>query len=148
MTESDIALTAKFVLRPPVWMPRSNHAGHLIATAELFDSSYISIPGVTIQLEVKAPVIVDSCLYLFSIMRHRAKQRRPIFQLEVAPCSKRTHNGIPPIYGPHLHKGDSEPVPIVHPEVRCGNWAGSLEWFLEQAHIELFSMEDPENVQL
>ncbi len=119
-----------------------------MAVADLLDSSFTTIPGYTIQLEVKAPVIVDSCLYLFSVMRHRAKVRRPVFQLEVAPEGKRTHNGTPPIYGPHLHCGDAEPTPIQHPNVHCGSWASSLEWFLEQARIEPFLMDDPEDVRL
>jgi hypothetical protein len=120
----------------------------MVAVADLLDSSYVTIPGYTIQLEIKAPVIVDSCLYLFSIMRHQAKIRRPIFQLEVAPEGKRTHNGELPIYGPHLHCGEMQPIPVQHPNVHCGSWAGSLKWFLEQARIESFPMEDPEDVQL
>jgi len=81
-------------------------------------------------------------------MQLQAKKRTRIFQLEVTPNTKRTHNGTPPIYGPHLHCGDLDPVAIEHPAVRCGSWDGSLKWFLEQARIEPFIMENPENVQL
>lgn len=148
MNKPEIIIIPKSVLRPPTWAPRSNHAGHLIATANLMDASFATIPGVTLQLEIKAPVIVDSCLYLFSIMRHAAKRRWPIFQLEVAPSEKRTHNGSPPLYGPHLHCEDAEPVSVLDPNVHCGDWAGSLKWFLEQTNIASFSMEDPEHVEL
>lgn len=144
----EIILIPKTVLRPPSWAPRNNHAGHIVAVADLLDASYTTIPGYTIQLEVKAPIIVNSCLYLFSVMRHQARMRRPVFQLEVAPDRKRTHNGTPPIYGPHLHCGDADPVPVQCPDVHCGSWAGSLKWFLEQARIEPFPMDDPENVRL
>lgn len=144
----EILLVPKSVLQRPVWVQRSNHAGHIVAVTSLLDAAYVTIPGYTIQLEVKSPVIVDSCLYLFSVMRHHAKTRRPVFQLEVAPEDKRTHNGTPPIYGPHLHCEGTEPEPVRHPEVHCGSWAGSLKWFLEQARIELFSMDDPEDVRL
>lgn len=147
-TLPEIVLVPKSVLRPPIWVSRNNHVGHMVAVSDLLDASYTTIPGYTIQMEIKAPVIVSSCLYLFSIMRHQAKIRRPVFQLEVAPNDKRTHNGTPPIYGPHLHCGDEEPEPVQHPDVHCGDWAGSLKWFLEQARIEPFSMDDPEDVRL
>lgn len=148
MNRPQIAIIPKSVLRPPVWVPRSNHAGHLIAAVNLLDSSFATIPGTTLQLEIKAPIIVDSCFYLFSIMQHADKRRWPVFQLEVAPDHKRTHNGSPSIYGPHLHCGDDAPIPVRDQKVHCGDWTGSLEWFLEQANIAPFSMDDPENVRL
>lgn len=148
MNKPEIVIIPKSVIQSPAWSPRSNHAGHLVATANLLDSSFVTIPGVTLQLEIKAPVIVESCFYLFSIMRHAAKRRWPVFQLEVAPEGKRTHNGIPPIYGPHLHCGDDEPIKVLDQNVRCGNWSDSLKWFLEQANIASFSMDDPEHVEL
>lgn len=153
MTDLEAIARPKLTLRSPIWTPRSNHAGHLIATADLIDDSFATIPGLTVQFEVKAPVVVDSCLYLFSIMRLRSNsprspQRRPILQLEVAPYAKRTHNGTPPIYGPHLHVADDEPVAVDVAAVHCGGWSTSLQWFLQRANIQPFALEDPEHVQL
>lgn len=85
MTKPEILLISKSVLRSPSGVPRSNHAGHIVATADLLDQSFVTIPGITVQLEVKSPVAVDSCLYLFSIMQLQAKKRTCLFQLEVAP---------------------------------------------------------------
>ena len=36
--------------------PRSNHAGHLVGVAELVDVQGITMPGYTLQIEIKAPV--------------------------------------------------------------------------------------------
>lgn len=66
----------KSVIRWSGLKPRHNHAGHLIGVAELVDSSGITMPGMTLQIEVKAPVDCERCLYLFSIMRLKNRQRR------------------------------------------------------------------------
>lgn len=122
---------------------RSNHAGHLLGVAELVDAQGITLPGYTLQIEVKAPVDTARCLYLFSIMRLRHKQRLRVYQLEVAPRSKRTHNGASTIHGPHEHIDDSEPTPVADSSVDCDDWPGSLKWFFSRSGILPFDIQDP-----
>lgn len=128
---------------------RNNHAGHLIGVSDLIDQSGITLPGYTLQIEVKAPIVADRCLYLFGILRMRGAKRRLVYQLEVAPRNKRTHNGAQPIYGPHEHIGNTKVVAVNHPDVDCSNWHGSLRWFFTRTNIAAFEIEDPNrNVEL
>lgn len=125
------------------WERRSNHAGHVISTAELFELDGTTIPGVTVQFEVKAPVVALSCLFLLSVMQLTGRDRRRIFQLEVCPPSKRSHNGPIPLYGPHEHVGNLDPSPVTTPDVNCENWSGSTNWFLLRTGIAPFPIQSP-----
>ena len=140
--------TPKSAIRWTSLTQRTNHAGHLIGVAELVDAQGITLPGLTLQIEVKAPIDCDRCLYLFSIMRLKNRQRRRAYQLEVAPLGKRTHNGTTAIHGPHEHIEENEPIAIDHPDVRCDNWAGALAWFFKRTHITPFDILDPNHVAL
>lgn len=133
----------KQALRWSGFKPRGNHVGHLVGVAELVDAQGITIPGHTLQIEIKAPVDTARCLFLFSIMRLHQKQRLRTYQLEVAPRSKRTHNGAVPIYGPHEHTGEEDPTPITDSSVDCENWAGALQWFFNRVSVQPFDIEDP-----
>jgi len=127
---------------------RSNHAGHLLGVAELVDGNGITLPGITLQIEVKAPAETDRCLYQFSIMQLRHRKRHRLYQLEVAPRSKRTHNGINPIHGPHEHLGDDDPAVVTDETVKCDNWTGALHWFFLRTSIVPFEVKDPNHVEL
>lgn len=122
---------------------RYNHAGHVVGVAELVDVQGITLPGYTLQIEVKAPIDVGRCLYLFSIMHLVQRQRVRVYQLEVAPQNKRTHNGLTTIYGPHEHTDSNEPTPVVNPNVNCDNWAGSMHWFFNRVSVIPFEIENP-----
>ncbi|OYQ41069.1 hypothetical protein CHU94_08130 [Rhodoferax sp. TH121] len=100
------------------------------------------------QIEVKAPADVERCLYLFSIFQLRNKKRVRAYQLEVAPRSKRTHNGLTTIYGPHEHHWEDEPLPVTAEEVKCDNWSGALSWFFLRTSITPFEIKDPNHVEL
>lgn len=133
----------KTAVRWTGWQPRVNHAGHLVGTAELLDGNGITIPGLTVQIEIKSPVVVVSCLYLFSIMQLKGRERRRVYQLEVTPQGKRTHNGPTPLYGPHEHVGVLEPVSIQHPSVNCDDWDGCMSWFFTRTSIVPFDPLNP-----
>lgn len=135
--------TPKTALKWSGWQTRGNHAGHLLGVAEMVDASGITMPGLTVQFEIKAPVVAVSCLYLFSIMRLSGRERKPIYQLEVTPKQKRRHNGQIPIYGPHEHVGKSEPVAVDHPSVNCDSWGGCLRWFFTRVSLIPFDVSDP-----
>ena len=115
----------------------------LLDVAELVDASGVTLPGYTLQIEVKAPIEAERCLFLFSIMRLHLKRRHRVYQLEVAPRDKRTHNGATVIFGPHEHVMEAEPVAVADLEVGCHNWQGSLRWFFARTSIVPFDIEDP-----
>jgi hypothetical protein len=122
---------------------RDNHVGHLIGSAILVDQQEITIPGVTIEIEVKAPIVTSRCLLLFTL-RHREGKRRPrVYQLEVVPGDKRSHNGEVSLYGPHEHFLELGAVSIQSPEVHCDNWEGCFDWFLKRINIAHFEVERP-----
>ena len=125
------------------WRPRSNHAGHLLGVATLLDENAVTLPGLTLQLEIKAPAVAVSCFYLFSIMRMVQRVRKPAYQLEVTPSTKRSHNGLVPLYGPHEHAGDQEPVGVNQPSVNCDDWEGCLAWFFNRTCIVPFDLPNP-----
>lgn len=136
--------TPKLAIRWSGFKPRHNHAGHLFGVAELTDASGVTIPGLTLQIEIKAPIETQRCLYLFSLMQLVQKKRVRTYQLEVAPETKRTHNGPVPLYGPHEHTGDDdEPAPVASQDVSCDNWHGSLLWFFNRVSVTPFLIENP-----
>ncbi len=134
----------KIVLNWSGLAPRSNHIGHLVGVGELADADTgITIPGLTLQVEVKAPRDVARCLFLFTIFQLRIGVRHRVYQLEVSPASKRTHNGdAGAVYGPHEHV-DEDVTAVHHDDINCENWMGSLQWFYERTSIAPFDIPDP-----
>ena len=102
------------------WSERDNHMGLLLASAQPEDETGAILPGMTLQLIVKRPVVVDRCLYEFGLFQLEQGVRRRVYQLNVSPANKRSHNGpLGPIYGPHEHVGN-QVQPITDPDVACG----------------------------
>lgn len=125
------------------FIPRTNHAGHIIGTAQLLDDSGIFIPGITMEIELKSAIVTDQCLIQLSLRQSIAKHRKVVYQLEIAPNNKRSHNGVLPIFGPHEHIGDREPSAVMVPGVECQSWDISLKWFYERANITYYKIESP-----
>lgn len=118
------------------WTPRVNHAGHVVWFAEVFDQEDITIPGVTVALEVKEAAPVDSCLHQLTLFLRRGQAKRRVYQLEVVPAQKRSHNGPEgSIYGPHEHVGECVTTPVEGGLVGCENWKASLELFSRRAGV-------------
>lgn len=110
----------KFCAGEIEWVERTNHAGRLISTSVLEDDTGATIPGLTMQLEIKRPVVVDRCLYEFGLFLLEKGVRRRVYQLNVTPANKLSHNGVTgPIYGPHEHIGD-EAVALQQSDIECG----------------------------
>jgi hypothetical protein len=120
---------------------RNNHVGSVIGSAQLSDMNNIFLPGITLEIEVKAPIVTARCLLLFTLMRRQGLARRRVVQLEVCPTDKRSHNGITTIYGPHFHIGDDEPTAVSENGVNCEDWDGSLGWFLNRVNVYPFAIE-------
>ena len=123
--------------------PKDNHRGLLVGTAILFDAAEISIPGMTLQIELRAGTVVDDCLITFSIFQRIGLVRHRAYQLEICPIDKLSHNGEESIYGPHEHMPNGEVRAVRETGVDCSNWQGTLAWFLSRTNIEFFNLEQP-----
>ena len=97
------------------------------------------------QLEVKESVADVRCLFLFSLMQlEPGRGRRRVYQLEVAPSDKRTHNGVTVIHGPHEHiDGQDEPTAIDDPALNCDSWDACLLWFFVRTSITPQEIPNP-----
>ena len=103
-----------------VWSNRDNHVGLLLALAQPEDESGAILPGLTLQLEIKRPIVVDRCLYEFGLFLLEHGVRRRAYQLNVSPADKRSHNGkVGAMYKPHEHVGN-QVLPIDDPDIACG----------------------------
>lgn len=124
------------------WVDRKNHQGSKICASILVDSAGVTLPGLTVVLEVRSPVVAQSCLYLFTLMQLSHGKKRRVYQLEVVPPTKRSHNGeAGAIYGPHEHVGPTdEPTSVTDPAVSCADWQACLAWFLRRCNL---STSDP-----
>lgn len=118
------------------WKPRLNHAGHQFISCQFEDEDGALIPSLTLLIEIKAPVVVDRCLYLFTVLSFQRGARHRAYQLEVAPQTRRTHNSITEtIYGPHEHIG-TECVRAAQ-GVCCGEFEGAFVFFAQKCAITL-----------
>jgi len=134
---------SKFVRNWTGLSPRSNHAGHLIGSAQLSDESGTFLNGITLDIEIKAPVVTAECLFQFTLRQRIGKMRCRLYQLEVCPGQKRSHNGNPILYGPHEHYGDIEAYAVSDSGVNCSDWDASLRWFLSRINVEYFEIVKP-----
>jgi hypothetical protein len=64
------------------WSERDNHVGLLLASAQPEDETGAILPGLTLQFEIKRPIVVDRCLYEFGLFLLEHGVRRWVYQLE------------------------------------------------------------------
>lgn len=134
----------KVIYGKTVFVPRQNHMGHVICILQLQNTSGVLIPALTIQVEVKAPVVSTRCYYTFTLVRRIGHERIRVYQLEVVPQNKISHRGNPDIAGPHEHFGDeAEPTKIMDAGVNCDEWAACLAWFERRINLHPFDLASP-----
>lgn len=124
-----------------VWQKRTNHAGHLVATARVEDVDGAILPGLIVELECKAALTLDRCLFLFTLFtqRHGAKLRS--YQLEITPPDKLTHNEPGNIiHGTHEHWGNKA---IALPGFGCDDYSRGFAHFCQQINLTAVQLELP-----
>lgn len=127
--------TPKFCDAALVWEERVNHSGHLLALGTLEDATGALLPGLTLQLEVKRPIVADRCLYELGLFLLENGVRRRVYQLNVCPPDKRSHNGVAgPLHGPHEHVGH-EAAAVADPAVRCGALGVAFDFFCRRVNL-------------
>lgn len=127
--------TPKFCGASLVWSERENHRGVLQATAQPEDDTGAILPGLTLQLEIKQPIVVDRCQYEFGLFQLEHRMRRRVYQLNVSPIDKRSHNAPDAaLYGPHEHVGDRVAA-VADPGIVCGQLAVAFAHFCRRINL-------------
>ncbi|WP_141440117.1 hypothetical protein [Vreelandella titanicae] len=114
---------------------KTNNRAFQVISFRPEDEMGITLPGVTIEICLRTPLVIDECKYTFTIFRLKGQKRERIYQLEVVPSEKKSHNGPPKTYGPHVHIGDS--VQEVNIDLCCEDYQDWLAWFCEQVNLTL-----------
>lgn len=127
-----------------VWAPRSNHISHQHCAQVLFDSAGVTIPGLTVALEIRSPIVTAECLYLFTIFKlERGGGKRRAYQLEVCPAAKMSHrDATQTIYGPHEHFSETA-YAVAERSVACKDWQACYTWFMKRCNLVLPSTLPP-----
>jgi len=98
----------KFCAAALHFQQKPNQGNLLIATCALEDDTGATLPGLTLQLEIRRPLIVDRWQFEFGLFLLQDGHRKRVYQLHSSPSDKRSHNAKDgPLYGPHEHIGDS-----------------------------------------
>lgn len=139
MTTSDdmVIAMAKFYDGEMSYTPKASNKAFQVITFRPEDELGITIPGVTIEICLRTPQVVHDCKYTFTIFRLKGQRKERIYQLEVVPAKKKSHNGPPKIYGPHVHILDA--VSSVGLDLCCEDYQDWLAWFCAQVNLSLNS---------
>lgn len=124
-----------------VWQKRNNHVGHIIASARVEDTDGAMLPGLIVELEYKAALTLNRCLFLFTLFtqRHGAKLRA--YQLEITPPDKLTHNEPGNIiHGTHEHWGNKT---IALSGFGCDDYSRGFEHFCKEINLTAVQLELP-----
>ncbi|HDR8933001.1 hypothetical protein [Burkholderia vietnamiensis] len=118
--EAEPLIAIKKVLHGDIELKaRKNHAGYLLAMLRPEDELGATLPGMTIELETKAALLVDACRTTATLFVLRQGVKWRVHQIEVQPSHKRSHNSPSgPLYGPHEHRGDAT-LPLEDVTLSC-----------------------------
>lgn len=98
----------------------------------------LPIPGVTVEIHWRIGQTADRCKYLFTLFKLRNQKKQRVYQLEVVPRDKRSHNGVPRIYGPHEHFGEGDQtVYAVTNGLTCKDYKDWLSLFCQRINLKL-----------
>ncbi|MDP2760404.1 MAG: hypothetical protein Q8O64_08395 [Sideroxyarcus sp.] len=123
------------------WTKRDNHVGHLVASARVEDADGAILPSLIVEVEIKAAISFDRCLFLFTlfIQKHGAKLRA--YQVEIAPQNKHTHIETGNIIrGAHEHWGDKVIALI---GFGCDDYSRGFAHFCQQINLTAIQLELP-----
>ena len=89
MNTSDVSaliLPEKFAAQWTGFQKRQNHVGHIIGVAQLTDVAGVFFPSLTVEIEVKAGIVTNECLFQFSLRQRVQKMRMVVYQLVGLPA--------------------------------------------------------------
>jgi hypothetical protein len=119
-----------------VWSERDNHVGLLLASAQPEDETGAILPGLTLQFEIKRPIVVDRYLYEFGLFLLEHGVRRRVYQLNVSPADKRSHNNpLGPIYGSHEHVGN-QVFSVEDPDIASGRPEVAFAYYCRRINLD------------
>lgn len=118
---------------------KATHSAFKVIYFRPLDEDRVSIPGLSIEITIRTGLVVDRCKYTFTLFMLSQRKKHRVYQLEVVPADKRSHNGPPRIYGPHEHYGDSGDVRPVQNSLCCSDYKEWLNLFCQRINLRLSS---------
>lgn len=127
----DLISLPKLLVGELIWDEDPTHSRYVTARFVVADDTGATIPGVTVEFLFRPGVVATDCKFAFTLFAQRAHRRCRVYQIEVVPPERRSHNGPSGcIYGPHQHFGERA-------EVLGGTGLGCLDheaWMREFLH--------------
>lgn len=97
----------KILLGEMNWQDDPTQSSYLMSQFLVADESGITIPSLTVEFDFRRGIVVHDCKFTFTLFAHRGNQRRRVYQIEVMPKERRSHQRKDvQLYGPHQHFGD------------------------------------------
>jgi hypothetical protein len=115
---------------------KDNNLAFKVLAFRPVDEEGLTIPGVTVEIHLRVGLTADRCKYTFTLFHLSKQKKRRIYQLEIVPRSKRSHNGPPRLYGPHEHFGDTDIRPV-QSDLDCTDYIAWLDLFCNRINLAL-----------
>lgn len=120
-----------------VFGPKETNSLFKVAAFRPQDELGAAIPGITVDITIRLGVVADRCKYTFTLFQLHNQKKKRVYQLEVVPRDKRSHNGPPRIYGPHEHYGEEGDVRPIQNELCCTDYKLWLDFFCRRINLTL-----------
>lgn len=131
-----IIAIAKHSVQPLLWATKQNQSNILLCSLQPMDVTGSYMSGLSIALEIRKAALVDRCCWEFGLFKLHGRVNARVYQLNVTPADKQSHNGtLGAIYGPHEHHG-SEVTPLTRPPLDCAGIEAAFEYFCQKINLQ------------
>jgi hypothetical protein len=140
LTEEEVASAlalSKTMIGDLDWNEKPSNSAFLEATSLLFDDTGATVPGLTVELRVRAGIYPEDCRFDFSLFQVKGSRRMRAYQINVRPVNKPSHtepNGEI-WYGSHHHFGERAEI-ILDTGLGCDHHEKWFKLFLKNANIK------------
>ena len=141
LTEAEIGevlAMEKFMVSNLVWAEKPNNTNFLHAQSLLANADGVVLQGLSVHLCVRVGRFAPDCLWDFGLFRFKGGKQLRLYQINVAPADKVTHNAREGAwYGPHQHFGASRVEKLDgNPPAPCVSHEAWFKEFLVRAKIQ------------
>lgn len=137
----------KILLGDLAWGADPTQSRYQLARFLVADDDGATIPGLTVEFDFRRADVANDCKFSFTLFVQRGTARRRVYQIEVVPPHRKSHNGDSgALYGPHQHLGERALAIDVGP-LGCMHHEQWVREFLKQANIGWGGVYHPPIVQ-
>lgn len=130
-----ILIRPKILLGDLIWGEDPTQSRYQLARFLVADENGATIPGLTVAFDFRRGNVANDCKFTFTLFGQRGTARRRIYQIEVVPPERRSHNGESgALYGPHQHFGEKA-LPLNVDALGCTHHEQWVREFLKRANI-------------